>query len=132
MSRSRAERWEEEVEFLKAEMCRVLINFQAKARWWRALPGRRLVEDDTARRGMEAYAHEQAHQFEQLSLNFASRWREALDDNKIDVPSPWPVDLLHVGDLNRRVKKRRDRTNIRKKAAIVLAEYGTVTPPSSP
>ncbi|KLO04959.1 hypothetical protein SCHPADRAFT_789776, partial [Schizopora paradoxa] len=74
MSRSRAERWEEEREFLRAEMCRVLLNFKARARWWRALPGRRRVESELLCCGMAAYAEKQASIFETLCLNFASHW----------------------------------------------------------
>ncbi len=127
MSRSRAERWEEEREFVRAEMTRVLINFKARARWWRALPGRRWVEDEVVREGMVAYAEKQAHPLESLCLNFASLWLQVFTDNALPTPAPWPADLENVPPPARRIVLRRDRTNIRKRA-IALASQQDPSP----
>lgn len=129
MSRARAERWEEEREFVRAEMCRVLINFRARARWWRALPGRRLVEEDMLRAGMSAYAEKQAHIYESLSVNFASLWLQVFTDNSLTKPEAWPVELNNVPPPVRRIKLRRERTNLRKRA-IALASLQP--PPAAP
>ncbi len=128
MSRSRVERWEEEREFVRAEMCRVLINFKARERWWRALPGRRRFNDNMARGGMSAYAEKQSHNLESLCLNFASLWLQVFTDNKLTAPEAWPADLENIPPPTRRIVLRRDRTKLRKRAIELASQQDSLAP----
>ncbi len=131
ISRSRAERWEEEVVLLKAEMSRVLSNLVSKAKWWRTRPRRvsaEHVHDSTLLRGLAAYAEKQAAVFEALSINFSSYWCQVFLDNDLKVPKQWPAHLCVVRNLTRNVVKRRERTNLRKQAKEFAAKNTVVQP----
>ena len=100
MSRARAERWEEELQLVTAEMSRVLNNLQLKAQWWRALPGRRSIQEIDILKGLDTYAQEQAAISESLAIKFSSFWLQVLFDNQQVIPSKWPEPFVLYAQMH--------------------------------
>lgn len=87
-ARARAQRWEEEVRLLRAEMDRTLMAFSYMSTWWEGrtqrteageneAPG--LGVDDELREGLLAYAHEHSALYLDLHAAFEARWTVVRD-----------------------------------------------------
>lgn len=81
-SRARAQRWEEEVRLLRAEMERTLLTFSWMAEWWDARTertsegvGAELGTDAPLREGLSAYASEHADMYRGLREAFETQWQ---------------------------------------------------------
>ncbi|KAG5650356.1 hypothetical protein H0H81_012537, partial [Sphagnurus paluster] len=74
-ARARCMRWEEELELLEEEMCRILVFLSWQADWWDRRVARRPDMDAATQEGLSSYTRRQAsiqrtlhHQFEELWL----------------------------------------------------------------
>ncbi|KAI0038918.1 hypothetical protein FA95DRAFT_1504888, partial [Auriscalpium vulgare] len=87
-AKARVERWEEEIELLQVEMVRAVCFMRARAHEWRALIiSRPDVRPDIAA-GLNAYAHRQAAQFEEIGGSFIAFWKPVLAG--LELPDLWP------------------------------------------
>lgn len=99
-SLARADRWEEEVKLLIAEMERALKYLEWKARWWVAQKDLRSVPLETFN-GLNAYANSQAAVFNNLAVSFARLWVPVLQSNKINCS--WALHLVSEPTTNSEV-----------------------------
>lgn len=77
-ARARAQRWEEEVRMLRAEMNRVLEFFSWKATWWATSTTRTSVSPQLGE-GLTAYAAEQADMYRRIRVAFETLWQPKRD-----------------------------------------------------
>ena len=82
-SKTRVDRWEEEILLVAEEMCRTVDYLRWKAKWWLTMAEQQCVEGDL-KIGLRAYAHRQAGQFEALADRFCLRWKNILTVNSLD------------------------------------------------
>lgn len=109
-SLARAERWEEEVILLKAEMVRTLLFLDHKAARWRFWASNRTDVRDDVRAGLLAYAEKQVHINTELARKFASRWVGLFKEYTEGLPSTWPSAYQDLPYVVRNIKDRRTRT----------------------
>lgn len=84
---ARAERYEEEVKLTVEEMGRTLRYFEWKRVQWLSLQSQREASEfpppASVQRGLRAYAHRQANNYDTLALSFVSRWRKTLNSHNL-------------------------------------------------
>ncbi|TRM64737.1 hypothetical protein BD626DRAFT_400204 [Schizophyllum amplum] len=73
-ARARSERWDEEVNILKEEMCRVLRFLQWQETWWGVRAAFEADLDPAGRAGIQAYALRQAHLMRAVRTMFHVTW----------------------------------------------------------
>ncbi|KLO04080.1 hypothetical protein SCHPADRAFT_947997 [Schizopora paradoxa] len=114
-SLSRAERWEEELWLLKAEMVRTLRFFEYKSAAWFAMAGERTGVPPDIRAGLFGYAYKQSSMYHQIAKRFAGHWIELFRTNSQKLPFKWPEAYREVVLPRTQVKRRPQRqlANIR-------------------
>ncbi len=105
----RAERWEEEVQLLKAEMIHSLNFFESKSIDWLALARERTNLLPDIRVGIEAYAHKQSYFCKQMARKYAAHWLDIFRFNKLKLPRAWPVAYHAISRLPTQIQRRRNR-----------------------
>ncbi|KAG2047663.1 hypothetical protein BDR06DRAFT_1029543 [Suillus hirtellus] len=73
-AQARAHRWEEEVQLLHEEMCRVIAFLDWHAGWWDMQGSRHTFSSLKAREGALAYAQRQANLRQKMAVHFKSMW----------------------------------------------------------
>jgi len=82
-------RWNEEIDLVLAEMCRVLCYMDWRARYWQSFVSQCRVVDVALREGICAYANKQTHIMQAMALKFSQQWRPQLEGYSIT--PDWPV-----------------------------------------
>lgn len=108
-SLARAERWEEEVMLLKAEMVRSLKFFECKSAEWLVMARERKGLLPDIRAGLTAYAHKQSRMCKDIAKKFAAHWLEIFSYNSLKLPRAWPDAYRSVARGSTQVRRRRHR-----------------------
>jgi len=108
-SLARAERWEEEVRLLKAEMVRSLKFFQCKSVGWLAMTHQRTGLSPDIHAGVLGYAQKQSYLCDQMARKYASQWTGVLGSNGHKFPREWPVAYRAVMHSPTQIKRRPHR-----------------------
>ncbi|TEB21686.1 hypothetical protein FA13DRAFT_1582307, partial [Coprinellus micaceus] len=75
----RVQRWREEVQLIKEEMCRVVVYLHWKAGWWEGQGIRRSDDIDVdVAHGLEAYSAKQASYCRRLAADCLTHWLPTL------------------------------------------------------
>ena len=82
-------RWEEELQLVVEEMCRVLCYLDWRSHYWRSLVSKREVSHATVREGIAAYAEKQAYIAQMMAHRFSKEWLSTHGAHNIT--TDWPI-----------------------------------------